>query len=93
MAWHPGASALATLGHSGKIYCWARIYRQNWSAFAPDFTELDENQVGGLQPDMAMDLRIPTQGCPSHGTPHYNGFNAASEKFHWGAQVISRGHQ
>ena len=47
-AWHGtrARGALATLGHSGKVYCWARIYRQAWSAFAPDFTELDENEVG-----------------------------------------------
>jgi hypothetical protein len=45
LAWHPGGAALATLGGSGRVYCWARVYRENWSAFAPDFTELAENQA------------------------------------------------
>ena len=46
MVWHPERPLLATLSSSGAIYLWARVYRENWSAFAPDFRELQENEVG-----------------------------------------------
>lgn len=37
MAWHPSRSILAALSSTGRIYLWAKIYDENWSAFAPDF--------------------------------------------------------
>lgn len=43
--WHPTRSVLATVSDNGRIYLWARVCRENWSAFAPDFEELDENKV------------------------------------------------
>lgn len=47
MAWNPARSSFVSVGTSGKIYVWSRIYKENWSAFAPDFEELDENQASG----------------------------------------------
>ncbi len=43
MAWHPLRSMLLSVSGAGRVLCWARIYSENWSAFAPDFLELDEN--------------------------------------------------
>ena len=36
--------ALIMLSDWTQIYLWAPIYRENWSAFAPDFEELEENR-------------------------------------------------
>ncbi|KAF6264667.1 WD40-repeat-containing domain protein [Scenedesmus sp. NREL 46B-D3] len=44
LAWHPTQSLLVTLSGNGKVYLWAQVFNENWSAFAPDFQELDENQ-------------------------------------------------
>ncbi|DBA90420.1 TPA: hypothetical protein ACH3X1_003693 [Trebouxia sp. C0004] len=44
LLWHPLRSCVASVSTTGKIYLWAPIYRENWSAFAPDFEELEENR-------------------------------------------------
>jgi len=43
LAWHPLRTCLLSITAMGRIYIWARHYAENWSAFAPDFKELDEN--------------------------------------------------
>ncbi|EFJ41726.1 hypothetical protein VOLCADRAFT_98253 [Volvox carteri f. nagariensis] len=43
LAWHPLRSLLLSCASSGRIYIWAKPHAENWSAFAPDFKELDEN--------------------------------------------------
>ncbi|KAG2498136.1 hypothetical protein HYH03_003894 [Edaphochlamys debaryana] len=43
LAWHPLRSLLLSAATSGRIYIWAKVHAENWSAFAPDFKELDEN--------------------------------------------------
>ena len=40
---HPFRSVLITTCTSGSIYIWQRKYVENWSAFAPDFEELEDN--------------------------------------------------
>ncbi len=44
VVWHPLRHCVCSqTWPSGKVYIWARAYAENWSAFAPDFKELDEN--------------------------------------------------
>jgi COMPASS component SWD1 len=44
LAWHPTRPMVASVSMSGVIYLWAKDYTENWSAFAPDFKELEENE-------------------------------------------------
>ncbi|KAL6760276.1 WD40-repeat-containing domain protein [Haematococcus lacustris] len=62
LAWHPLRSCLASLGSpSGRILLWARSYAENWSAFAPDFKELDEN-VEYVEREDEFDWATPGAG-------------------------------
>ncbi|KAF8410155.1 hypothetical protein HHK36_002677 [Tetracentron sinense] len=44
LAWHPVHPIVVSVSLSGLIYIWAKDYTENWSAFAPDFKELEENE-------------------------------------------------
>ena len=44
LAWHPSRTILASCGQSGKVMIWAKHYAENYSAFAPNFKELEENE-------------------------------------------------
>lgn len=41
--WHPSRPIVVSVS-SGVVYIWARAEVENWSAYAPQFKELDENQ-------------------------------------------------
>jgi len=47
LAWHPLSipMQLFALGNSGRIYIWAKIMTQKWSAFAPDFETIEDNRM------------------------------------------------
>ncbi|CAO3684972.1 unnamed protein product [Rhizopus microsporus] len=43
LASHPVKPVIASVSSFGNIYIWATKHQENWSAFAPDFIELQEN--------------------------------------------------
>ncbi|XP_052194192.1 protein RBL isoform X2 [Diospyros lotus] len=44
LAWHPVHPIVVSVSLTGLAYIWAKDYTENWSAFAPDFKELEENE-------------------------------------------------
>ncbi|KAI3445240.1 hypothetical protein Pfo_001905 [Paulownia fortunei] len=44
LAWHPVHPIVLSVSLTGLVYIWAKDYTENWSAFAPDFKELEENE-------------------------------------------------
>ncbi|KAJ3673933.1 hypothetical protein LUZ60_005925 [Juncus effusus] len=44
LAWHPKRPIVVSVSVTGTAYIWAKDYVENWSAFAPDFKELEENE-------------------------------------------------
>ncbi|KAI3944962.1 hypothetical protein MKW92_051059 [Papaver armeniacum] len=44
LAWHPVNPIVVSVSISGLVYIWAKDCTENWSAFAPDFKELEENE-------------------------------------------------
>lgn len=44
LTWHPVKPLVVSVSLTGLVYIWAKDYTENWSAFAPDFKELEENE-------------------------------------------------
>ena len=68
VAWHPMASLLVSLGAKGRVYVWARTATENWSAFAPDFRELEENEEYVERED-EFDAPLAPSDAPSAPSP------------------------
>lgn len=43
--WHPSRAEVATAARDGSVFLWAKHATETWSSFAPDFKELEENEV------------------------------------------------
>jgi COMPASS component SWD1 len=43
VAWHPHRVLLASASAAGPLLLWAAVQTEHWSAYAPNFTELEEN--------------------------------------------------
>ncbi|GLJ50859.1 hypothetical protein SUGI_1083410 [Cryptomeria japonica] len=45
LSWHPVRPLMVSVSLSGgALFIWAKDYTENWSVFAPDFKELEENE-------------------------------------------------
>ncbi|KAF8713965.1 hypothetical protein HU200_027952 [Digitaria exilis] len=44
LAWHPAEPTIAAVSLTGIVYIWAKEHVENWTAFAPDFEQLEENE-------------------------------------------------
>ncbi|KAJ8328969.1 chromatin binding protein [Batrachochytrium dendrobatidis] len=70
MVWHPTRPIIATVSHFGVIYFWGVAYTQNYSAFAPFFTELEDNrdyqeQEDEFDQDIDDDKNMGVEAPPS----------------------------
>lgn len=45
LEWHPYKPILVTSTRGGTICIWSKNYTENWSAFAPDFQEIEQNET------------------------------------------------
>ena len=44
LQWHPARPIIASTSQQGNVIVWSKQYSENYSAFAPNFQELEENE-------------------------------------------------
>jgi len=69
LTWHPTRTIFATCSSFGTVYIWGKQHTENWSAFAPDFTELEENEEYVERED-EFDEMQETVSLKHHGHGH-----------------------
>ena len=62
---HPNNKMAVSVAASGSVLVWAQNYRESWTAFAPDFKDLEENEEYVERedefdddPDPALEVRL-----------------------------------
>ncbi|XP_075511022.1 protein RBL-like isoform X2 [Primulina tabacum] len=60
LAWHPVHPVVVSVSLAGLVYIWAKDHTENWSAFAPDFKELEENEEY-IEREDEFDLVLETE--------------------------------
>ena len=61
--WHPFRPTVASVSSYGAVLIWGINYQENWSAFAPDFRELEENVEYSERED-EFDIVRSRRACP-----------------------------
>jgi len=79
VAWHPSRTILASCGHSGKVMIWAKHYAENYSAFAPNFKELEENEEYLEREDEVGSPHAQAPTCASTQQPTHSDMSVTSD--------------
>ena len=63
LVWHPLRPTIASVSTSGQVFIWSTHHTESWSAFAPDFKELEENEEYEEREDEFDIIPVDVQGA------------------------------